>query len=127
MTTATKQLFVCSLQLICHVLVRVVATTAQPAALPDLGPVVNLGYAAFLGNDTAPSGQPHSTVTFFGNIPYAQPPVGHLRFRAPRPLDETIKDPIRVQITDARSWGPPCIQQPAQVGIGSEGMREISL
>ncbi|KAF4580397.1 hypothetical protein EYR40_003113 [Pleurotus pulmonarius] len=124
MLIVTKRLSVCLIQLVCRGLVGVTATVAQSAVFPaltsPLGPVVNLGYAAFAGNDTAPSGQPHSTVTFFGNIPYAQPPVGSLRFRAPRPLDETINDPARVPISDARNWGPPCIQQPAQVGIGSE-------
>ncbi|KAF4586560.1 hypothetical protein EYR38_010839 [Pleurotus pulmonarius] len=95
-------------------------STPLPTLTSPLGPVVNLGFAAFAGNDTSPSGQPRSSVTFFGNIPYAQPPVGNLRFRAPRPLDETIRDPSRVPISDARDWGAPCIQQPAQVGIGSE-------
>lgn len=105
------------------------AATTQSPALPTLtsplGPVVNLGFAAFAGNDTSPSGEPRSTVTFFGNVAYAQPPVGNLRFRSPRPLDETIRDPSRVPISDARDWGAPCIQQPAQVGIGSEGEREL--
>lgn len=47
----------------------------------------------------------NSKVNFFGNIPYAEPPVGNLRFRppvtkAPKP-DETING----------TWfGPSCIQ-----------------
>ncbi|KDQ29931.1 hypothetical protein PLEOSDRAFT_154655 [Pleurotus ostreatus PC15] len=114
-------------------LVQVVSggATTQSPALPaltsPLGPVVNLGFAAFAGNDTSPAGEPHSTVTFFGNIPYAQPPVGNLRFRAPRPLDETIRNPARVPISDARDWGAPCIQQPAQVGIGSEDCLKLNI
>jgi hypothetical protein len=85
----------------------------------SLGPVVNLGYAAYAGNSTSPTGEVNSSVTFFGGIPYAQPPLGTLRFRAPRRLDETAKaDPA---IVDARNWGPACIQQPAMVGAGSEG------
>ncbi|KAF4580259.1 hypothetical protein EYR40_003193 [Pleurotus pulmonarius] len=102
-------------------------STALQALTSPLGPVVNLGFAAFAGNDTSPAGQPHSSVTFFGNIPYAQPPVGNLRFRAPRPLDETIRDPSRVPISDARDWGAPCIQQPAQVGIGSEDCLKLNI
>ncbi|KAF9493212.1 alpha/beta-hydrolase [Pleurotus eryngii] len=97
-----------------------IATAAQSAALPaltsPLGPVVNLGYAAFVRNDTVPSGQPRSTATFFGNIPHAQPPVGNLQFRAPRLLDETM-DPTRVPISDARN---------SQVGIGSESSWTLS-
>ncbi|KAL4261835.1 Carboxylic ester hydrolase [Pleurotus pulmonarius] len=102
-------------------------STPLPTLTSPLGPVVNLGFAAFAGNDTSPSGQPRSSVTFFGNIPYAQPPVGNLRFRAPRPLDETIRDPSRVPISDARDWGAPCIQQPAQVGIGSEDCLKLNI
>jgi len=77
-------------------------------------PVVDLGYAAFWGNDSLPN------VHFFGGIPYAKPPVGELRFRAPQDLDEHLKISENT-VVDARNWGPLCIQQPAVVGIGSEG------
>ncbi|KAJ8700675.1 hypothetical protein PTI98_003682 [Pleurotus ostreatus] len=97
-----------------------VHTGPLPSLSSPLGPVVNLGYAAFAGNDTSPEGEVHTSVTFYGGIPFAQPPVGDLRFRAPKRLDETIRDPARVRISDARNWGAPCIQQTAQVGIGSE-------
>ena len=40
------------------------------------GPVVSLNYAKFEGASTA-------GVDSFLGIPYAQPPVGHLRFRRP--------------------------------------------
>ncbi|KAK0219847.1 Alpha/Beta hydrolase protein [Armillaria fumosa] len=84
----------------------------------NLGPIVDLGYTAFVGNDTSPSGIQHGPVVFFGGIPYAQPPVGALRWRAPRSMDEyAINDH---EIVDARDWGPPCLQVPAMVGIGSE-------
>ncbi|KAH9477586.1 Lipase 1 [Psilocybe cubensis] len=83
----------------------------------NLGPVVDLGYAAFAGNSTSPEGIENSPVTFFGNIPYAEPPVGNLRFRAPKPLNENGRAQV---VTDARNWGPPCIQWPAVVGVGSE-------
>ncbi|KAL4264270.1 Carboxylic ester hydrolase [Pleurotus pulmonarius] len=91
-----------------------------PSLSSPLGPVINLGYAAFVGNDTSPEGEVHTSVTFYGGIPFAQPPLGNLRFRAPKRLDETIRDPARVPISDARNWGAPCIQQTAQVGVGSE-------
>ncbi|KAL5520475.1 hypothetical protein ACEPAG_9699 [Sanghuangporus baumii] len=111
-----------SMSLICFL--GIIATLAEGAALPQLssplGPVVNLGYAAFVGNSTSPSGEVNGPVTFFGGIPYAKPPIGDLRFRAPVPLDEKVVDEGNVTITDARNWGSPCIQQPAQVGIGSE-------
>ena len=103
------------------ILVEVSLVPALPHLSSPLGPVVNLGYAAFAGNTTSPTGEVNGPVTFFGGIPYARPPLGNLRFRAPAPLDETVINAGNVSITDARNWGPPCIQQPAQVGIGSEG------
>ncbi|KAK7457752.1 hypothetical protein VKT23_010091 [Stygiomarasmius scandens] len=82
-----------------------------------LGPVVDLGYTAFAGNSTSPAGQANSSVTFFGGIPFAQPPLGNLRWRAPQMLNEST---TASAVTDARDWGPPCIQRPAMVGVGSE-------
>jgi carboxylesterase type B len=95
-----------------------VIVTRWPVA--SLHPVVSVGYAAFAGNSTSPAGMTNSNVTFFGGIPYAQPPVRELRWRAPKKLDETsVDEPV---VTDARNWGPPCLQWPANVGIGTEGM-----
>lgn len=100
-----------------------IGSQALPELKSPLGPVVNLGYAAYAGNSTSPTGQIDGLVTFFGNIPYVQPPVGDLRFHFPVPLNETVINSGNVEVVDARNWGPPCIQQPAQVGIGSEGAK----
>lgn len=103
-----------------------------------LGPVVNVGcvkrfipripcvfrlttricsYAAYAGNATLPD------LTFYGGIPYIQPPVGNLRFAPPKQLDELPNLFLtNADVVDARNWGPLCIQQPAVVGIGSEGI-----
>lgn len=84
-----------------------------------LGPVVDLGYVAYAGNSTTPTGNANGSVVFYGNMAYAQPPTGERRFRAPVQLDEA---PVsEVTVLDARSWGPACIQRPAVVGVGSEG------
>ncbi|KAJ7051281.1 Alpha/Beta hydrolase protein [Mycena amicta] len=83
----------------------------------SLGPVVDLGYAAFAGNTTSPAGVLNGPVAFYGNIPYAEPPLGELRWRAPVMFNE---HKITEQVTDARNWGPACIQRPAVPGIGSE-------
>ncbi|KAJ7021976.1 alpha/beta-hydrolase [Mycena alexandri] len=83
----------------------------------NLGPVVDLGYAAYAGNTTSPTGVDNGPVAFYGSIRYAQPPLGNLRFRAPAPLNETTS---ASQVLDARDWGPACVQRPATVGIGSE-------
>ncbi|KAJ6575980.1 Alpha/Beta hydrolase protein [Mycena vulgaris] len=90
----------------------------------NLGPVVNLGYAAYAGNTTSPTGTLDGPVAFYGNIRFAQPPLGELRFRAPAPLDEGT---ITSQVLDARDWGPPCIQRPAVVGIGTEDCLTLNI
>ncbi|WRT69771.1 uncharacterized protein IL334_006762 [Kwoniella shivajii] len=79
-----------------------------------LGPVVDLGYAVYLGNDTLPG------ITFFGGIPYVQPPLGDLRWREPKMIDESPKSDDQKTIVDSRNFGPICIQQPATVGVGEE-------
>ena len=101
----------------------VVASVGAHAAklTSPLGPVIDLGYAAYAGNSTSPAGQADSSVTFFGGIPYVQQPIGDLRFRAPKDLDERV-NPNRTVI-DARTWGPTCVQQPAIAGVGVEGER----
>lgn len=79
------------------------------------GPIIDLGYTRLLGAHNATTG-----VDFFGGIRYVQPPLGDLRFREPQPLNErAIKNP---PLVDARNWSSICIQQPAAVGFGSEGM-----
>lgn len=82
-------------------------------------PVINLPYLSIRGNATLPG------VHFFGGIPYIQPPVGNLRFRAPLALDETANS--QRPIHDGRNWGYMCVQQPAVVGIGNEGAFGVSL
>ncbi|KAJ6503899.1 Alpha/Beta hydrolase protein [Mycena sanguinolenta] len=104
------------LTLFLYLSVLVRFSTAQLTS--NLGPVVDLGYAAYAGNTTSPAtGIDHGPVAFYGNIRYVQPPLGNLRFRAPAMLDESG---VASEVIDARDWGPPCIQRPAVVGIGSE-------
>ncbi|KAL5634091.1 hypothetical protein ACGC1H_006054 [Rhizoctonia solani] len=101
------------------------AHAAATSLTSSLGPVVDLGYIAYAGNSTSPTGQLNSTVTFFGGIRYVQPPVGDLRFRAPKDLDETY-NPTRA-VVDARSWGPICVQQPAKEGLGVEDCLSLNI
>ncbi|KAG8744867.1 hypothetical protein FRC12_014715 [Ceratobasidium sp. 428] len=96
-----------------------VASPVQASLSSPLGPVIDLGYAAYVGNSTSPTGQLNSSVTFFGGIPYVQPPLGDLRFRSPKDLDERVR-PNRT-VLDARGWGPVCVPQPAVEGSGVEG------
>ncbi|KAJ7757066.1 Alpha/Beta hydrolase protein [Mycena metata] len=108
----------------CSAFAKVQTSSVERASTADsllgtltskLGPVVNLGYAAYAGNSTLPD------VTFYGGIPYIKPPVGNLRFAPPQQLDETPNFLLNNDdVIDARNWGPLCIQQPAVVGIGNE-------
>ncbi|KAL5497992.1 hypothetical protein ACEPAH_2923 [Sanghuangporus vaninii] len=65
--------------------------------------IVDVGYAKYLGNFTEPF-----SLAFLG-VPYAEPPIGDLRFRAPVPLDI---DSLRGndQVIDAMSYPDFCIQ-----------------
>lgn len=47
----------------------------------------------------------NSNVNFWGNIPYAEPPLGHLRFRPP-----VTKSPDPDNIINGTWFGPSCIQ-----------------
>lgn len=112
-----------SLLLFSFVFSLVTQRTSGRSLKSPLGPVVDIGYVAFAGNTTSTTGVENGPVVFYGNIPYAQPPLGELRFRAPKMLDEQT---ITSHVDDARGWGPPCIQRPAMVGIGSEGKQLLS-
>lgn len=67
--------------------------------------VVDVGYARYLGNRSY-----DNTVAYLG-VPYAEPPLGELRFRAPLPLNTTR---MRMQnggaLVDATAYPDFCIQ-----------------
>ncbi|PPQ63222.1 hypothetical protein CVT24_005682 [Panaeolus cyanescens] len=76
--------------------------------------VIDAGYAKYLGNQTRPN-----TVAYLG-VPYAEPPVGNLRFRAPLPLNKRrITAEAKGQVIDARNYAPFCIQ--GTTGSGDAG------
>lgn len=67
--------------------------------------IVDVGYAKYLGNRTFPN-----TVAYLG-IPYAEPPLGDRRFRAPLPLDTArISRTSGGEVIDARQNPDFCIQ-----------------
>lgn len=55
---------------------------ASSDALPSPPDIVDTGYAKYQGNRSFPN-----TVAYLG-VPYAEPPLGERRFRAPLPLDK---------------------------------------
>ncbi|KAG8719716.1 hypothetical protein FRC09_010711 [Ceratobasidium sp. 395] len=101
------------------------ASPVRAGLSSPLGPVIDLGYAAYVGNSTSPTGQLNSSVTFFGGIPYVQPPLGDLRFRSPKNLDERVRS--NRTVIDARGWGPVCVPQPAVEGSGVEDCLNLNI
>ncbi|KAG7444765.1 alpha/beta-hydrolase [Guyanagaster necrorhizus] len=76
--------------------------------------VVDTGYAKYLGNLSYPD-----TVAHLG-IPYAEPPLGDRRFRAPVPLDTgRIMTEARGQVINATFYPEFCIQ--GTTGLGDAG------
>ncbi|KAK7461830.1 hypothetical protein VKT23_008260 [Stygiomarasmius scandens] len=90
------------------------------------GDIVDTGYAKYLGNRSFPN-----TVAYLG-LPYAEPPLGERRFRAPLPLNTTrVQLETDGQVVDARQYPDFCIQGPIggtdMGGAGSEDCLKINL
>jgi carboxylesterase type B len=67
--------------------------------------IVDTGYAKYLGNRSYPN-----TVAYLG-IPYAEPPVGDRRFRAPLPLNTTrVASESKGAVINAIQYPDFCIQ-----------------
>ncbi|KAJ7144526.1 esterase 1 [Mycena epipterygia] len=64
-------------------------------------PTITLGETVLHGNPQVPGQE------FFGGIPYAEPPVGDLRFRLP-----VLKTSLGVDTFDATEFGLACLQSP---------------
>ncbi|KAH9481822.1 Acetylcholinesterase [Psilocybe cubensis] len=81
---------------------------ASPSAILDASQaadIVDTGYARYLGNRSFPN-----TVAFLG-VPYAEPPLGERRFRAPLPLDKArIAREARGKVVDVTKNPAFCIQ-----------------
>lgn len=72
-------------------------------------PLVRLDYGAFMGKDTA-------SVRYYLGVPYAQAPIGSLRFRPPRP-------PRRIHgIMDVTKMGNGCFQDPVAPPLNGLGL-----
>ncbi|EAU85247.2 EstA protein [Coprinopsis cinerea okayama7 len=100
---------------------------AAPSELSSgRGDVVDTGYARYRGNRAY-----HNTVAYLG-IPYAEPPLGERRFRAPLPLNTTrIRLQSRGEIVDATEYPDFCIQGTTgggdAGGAGSEDCLKVNI
>ncbi|KAJ7165517.1 extracellular triacylglycerol lipase precursor [Mycena crocata] len=82
-----------------YVLIPLLASIFSVFAAP---PTVHLGKTVLSGRVAVPGQE------FFGGIPYAEPPIGHLRLRPP-----VSKTSLGVKKFDATEFGVPCLQQPS--------------
>lgn len=66
-------------------------------------PIVDLGYASYIGYRNATAG-----ITYYRGIPYAQAPIGELRWRKPESIEESNK--LRGRTFNATKIAPACYQ-----------------
>lgn len=68
--------------------------------------VVRTGYASYQGVQ-----ETYGDVTSYLGIPYAEPPLGHLRFRAPKALDVSrVSKETGGNVVDATQYPNRCVQ-----------------
>ncbi|KAF5341405.1 hypothetical protein D9758_012277 [Tetrapyrgos nigripes] len=100
--------------------------TAQLSSRANNGDIVDTGYAKYLGNRSFPN-----TVAYLG-LPYAEPPLGERRFRAPLPLNTTrVQLESDGKVVDATQYPDFCVQGPIggtdRGGAGSEDCLKINV
>ncbi|KAF5341391.1 hypothetical protein D9758_012291 [Tetrapyrgos nigripes] len=100
--------------------------TTQLSSRANNGDIVDTGYAKYLGNRSFPN-----TVAYLG-LPYAEPPLGERRFRAPLPLNTTrVQLESDGKVVDATQYPDFCVQGPIggtdRGGAGSEDCLKINV
>ena len=86
-------------------LASLTAIIAAPALSASQAPIVNIAQGRI-------SGVPQDGAFAYLGIPYAAPPVGELRWRAPQPAS------VWKGVRAADKFGPGCIQDPSPGGFG---------
>ncbi|KAJ7050196.1 hypothetical protein C8F01DRAFT_1237939 [Mycena amicta] len=80
------------------------------ALCASAAPSVKIGSTTVVGRDNSFASFQQE---FFGGIPYAEPPTGHLRFVLP----PVLKTGIDAKTFDASDYGPACLQTGAPVDL----------
>ncbi|KIJ16343.1 hypothetical protein PAXINDRAFT_132242 [Paxillus involutus ATCC 200175] len=98
----------------------------KDALTSTTGPTVNVGYATYLGNQSYPN-----TVAYLG-VPYAEPPVGDLRFRETVPLNTArLRKEASGQVVNATYYPDFCVQGGTgggdAGGAGSEDCLKVNI
>ncbi|KAF2085386.1 alpha/beta-hydrolase [Saccharata proteae CBS 121410] len=76
-------------------------------------PIADLGYVKYKGTTNTTSG-----LNLFYGIPFAQPPVGELRWRKPRPIES--RNNFSGKTVDATKMAPECYQsEPYSLYVGA--------
>ena len=82
----------------------------------DSDPIVDLGFARYRGQQSS------ARCTVYLGIPYAQPPLGDLRFRCPKPLDTSG---VATGVTNATQYPMFAIQGATGEFVQYEGFFNI--
>jgi hypothetical protein len=88
-------------------------------------PVADLGYVRYAGYTNSTAG-----VTYYRAIPYAQPPLGQLRWQKPRPIE--AHNNFGGALVNATEIGPACYNTvpswiPGQAQVGSHFLKMIQV
>ncbi|KIJ47497.1 hypothetical protein M422DRAFT_226303 [Sphaerobolus stellatus SS14] len=108
------------LSLLAGILLALLCSKSAVAIVPK----VDTGYAVYVGSNTLPN------VAAFLGVPYAQPPLGEQRWRAPVPLD-TVGLRKNKQTIDATQYPEFCVQGTTgggdAGGAGSEDCLKVNI
>ncbi|KAJ7053417.1 extracellular triacylglycerol lipase precursor [Mycena amicta] len=91
-------------------------TVLLAALCASAAPSVKIGSTTVVGRDNSVQQE------FFGGIPYAEPPTGHLRLVPP-----VLKTRIDAKTFDASDYGPACLQTGAPLDQISEDCLTINI
>jgi carboxylesterase type B len=90
---------------------------ARASAQRSAAPTVDLGYVKYTGHNNGTA-----KINYYRGIPYAQPPVGALRWQAPLPIEPL--DPYKGGTFASDTIAPACYQTSDPSGIS--GLSGIS-